>query len=539
MGVESTRFNNIGISARSRFFRFVLVDVLNVILVAVFYFPIALLVAISSTEPIADFPLIGDLYVNSNTPLFGFIRGFLPSIAVALCNFAMLGLLRLIVSLVGFLDNASIHRSVVGRFYLFQIFGVLIGVTVGGTIVSVYNAILVNPSQALDLIAASIPTQSSFFVNYLLLLGLAQNIFFLSRPWQAPLSWFRRKFLCHSKREFRALDGPFLWGFEQAIWPLLVFLLGITYSCVAPIVMIPTSFYFLSAYVRAKYEFLYVVTVAHPSNGIIFPTLFACIVWSLVVFQLVTLILLFLYRFFLSAILLLVITITLIFYVIVQLQFTDISKYGTLSQIPEEEDVIPPADKYVQKFMLPPKLMPENQHPEARPEPESKSTTTEWVKRAEPSLRAPLVVNTGASGLGTLPRASRLMPERYQRPVSMDLKEKKHNLLMDKGKKEKRSSLQLDLKKWRRRHVSPEVFEEKQKRDEEEREAEEAAKLSDREETLQRQRTLTTFFVVNRNATQESWEAPDWGGRRSTHANLGRNRASGGAGERILFLNGF
>jgi hypothetical protein len=92
---------------------------------------------------------------------------------------------------------------------------------------------------------------------------------------------------------------------------------------------------FWCSYLRGRYDAVFVHTTLHPSNGFIFPVFFSCVTFCLLIMQVVTMIVLILYQLFLAPLLLIPICFTVFVFVLVQLQFGPISKYGTLSHAPE------------------------------------------------------------------------------------------------------------------------------------------------------------------------------------------------------------
>ncbi len=92
------------------------------------------------------------------------------------------------------------------------------------------------------MIAVAIPKQALFFQTYVLLLAIAGNAFYLARPLNVIWRAFSLRCCYHSRRTRRELDGPFYFRFESAIWPLVVFLFGLVYSIISPIILVSFLF---------------------------------------------------------------------------------------------------------------------------------------------------------------------------------------------------------------------------------------------------------------------------------------------------------
>jgi len=67
----------------------------------------------------------------------GFVRGFVPSLGLALVNLVCVALLNAIVRLIRFVDYGAVHASILGRLFLFFCVNNLVGITVGGSIITV------------------------------------------------------------------------------------------------------------------------------------------------------------------------------------------------------------------------------------------------------------------------------------------------------------------------------------------------------------------------------------------------------------------
>ena len=115
--------------------------------------------------------------------------------------------MNLLVRLIRFIDYGSFHKSILGRFFLFFCLNNLIGITVGGSIITVFQFLSTGDvAQVFSVIAVSIPKQSPFFVNYVLLLGIVGNAFYLAKPLVVLVRWISLRCCKRLKKDF-AFDG--------------------------------------------------------------------------------------------------------------------------------------------------------------------------------------------------------------------------------------------------------------------------------------------------------------------------------------------
>ncbi len=136
---ESICFENLHLSSNKRFWRIVLVDVINLALIVGLYVPVVFFIAIANLDSLNDVPLLGDILFLVPAAE-GFIRGFLPSLGLGIVNLIYLGLLNLlVVNVIGFVDYGAVHRSILGRFFVFFLFNNMLGITVGGSILTIFQ----------------------------------------------------------------------------------------------------------------------------------------------------------------------------------------------------------------------------------------------------------------------------------------------------------------------------------------------------------------------------------------------------------------
>jgi len=93
---------------------------------------------------------------------------------------------------------------------------------------------------------------------------------------------------CKTPREFSNASDPVIislnYGYHYTI-PLLIFVIALTYSCIAPLILIFGCFYFIIAYIVYKYQFLYIHYPKYETYGRYAPMLVNRCMAGLVIFQ--------------------------------------------------------------------------------------------------------------------------------------------------------------------------------------------------------------------------------------------------------------
>jgi len=193
-----------------------------------------------------------------------------------------------VASAQGLYTNSRISRSVMSKYFVFQVFNIFLIYSIAGSIFGVLNEIMNNPTIVVSLLATSLPKQYVFFVNYIMILSLSGHTMNLWRPGPLIVRWIKHKFLCKTPREFREAQFAGFFNYEVAYAThLLVLLILLTYSTLAPFILIWGTLYFGMAYISQKYNIVYVFEPKYESGGLHWPLVFNRVCVGLIIYQLV------------------------------------------------------------------------------------------------------------------------------------------------------------------------------------------------------------------------------------------------------------
>lgn len=169
--------------------------------------------------------------------------------------------------------ESEIQNSIMTRYFYYQLVNVYVTVGFGGY--NLFNqviAILQNPKIFVDLLGISIPAVSLFFCNLIIVKIFAAVPIEMLRPWQTLTINIITK--CMDKRRSTRRDlrtGAFFawpmlygWCYPQL---MMVLMIMVTYSCIAPFLMPFCTLFFAFAYVMYKYQLLYVYINDYQSAG--------------------------------------------------------------------------------------------------------------------------------------------------------------------------------------------------------------------------------------------------------------------------------
>ncbi|KAI8446714.1 hypothetical protein BY996DRAFT_6434022 [Phakopsora pachyrhizi] len=293
--------------------------------------PVSFLANLMSYESLKS--LLGIEFVKlieKSPTLKALLQNSLPTLAIIIFNALLPFLLEWLCTLQGFKSKSLIEYSLMKKYHLFLLITVLL-IFVAVSTVSLLQEIRESPGQLIDKIARSLPGARFFFASYLMLQSLAIiPLQLLQLPNQITQIFYR----FHSEMKNMSLEALCLGNvYPQA---LMAFTICITYSVIAPVILVFGMTYFGMAYLVYKYKVLNVYCRRIESQGRAWPIACNRIGWGMIIFQVFMLGLLSLRQAFMLSTL----VIPLIMYTIHQITklhsvYRKHSKFVPLSQIRE------------------------------------------------------------------------------------------------------------------------------------------------------------------------------------------------------------
>ncbi|PLW08716.1 hypothetical protein PCANC_22713 [Puccinia coronata f. sp. avenae] len=280
-------------------------------------------------------------WIEKSPTIKALIQNSLPTLAIIIFNALLPLLLDWLSTMQGFKAKSLIEYSLMKKYHLFLLITVFF-IFVAVSTVSLLRDLRDNPAQFIDKIASSLPGARDFFISYLMLQSLAIiPLQLLQLPGQLSRFFYRLFSGLHTPRRHSELKNMHLEVLSLGtIYPqaLLVFTIGITYSVIAPIILVFGTIYFGMAYLVYKYKVLNVYYRAFESQGQAWPIACNRIGWALIIFQVFMLGLLSLRQVFLLS----TMVIPLILYTIQQLirlesVYGRHSRFTSLSQLREAQ----------------------------------------------------------------------------------------------------------------------------------------------------------------------------------------------------------
>lgn len=167
--------------------------------------------------------------------------------------------------------ESEIQNSIMTRYFYYQLANVYVSVGLGSIATSIHQ-IIDSPQSILSILGASLPSVSLYFVNLLIVKTFTalplelMRIFPLLAILSVKSSMDKKKCTRRELRTGAFADPPMLYGW---IYPnlLMVVMILVTYSCIAPLLMPLGVIFFGLAYAMYKYQLLYVYITDYQSGG--------------------------------------------------------------------------------------------------------------------------------------------------------------------------------------------------------------------------------------------------------------------------------
>ncbi|KAF9159397.1 hypothetical protein DFQ26_006588 [Actinomortierella ambigua] len=214
------------------------------------------------------------------------IQGFLPTLGVVIFLALVPKILEGMCESQGIQSYSGIARSIFHKYFIFQIFNVVLIFTIAGTLWQTVNKVYHDLSELARILAESLPKVAPFFVNFTILKGIGLFPVQMLQIGEVFQQTFKHLF-AKTPRDYAESRAPpdLKYGVVYAN-TLLVFIIILIYSTIKPIILIFGVVYFTFGYVALKYELLYVFFHPNESGGLAWPMVYNRVVVGLLIFQL-------------------------------------------------------------------------------------------------------------------------------------------------------------------------------------------------------------------------------------------------------------
>ncbi|KAK9817083.1 hypothetical protein WJX72_009273 [[Myrmecia] bisecta] len=229
-------------------------------------------------------------YCGQNSLLRSIITGILPQVLLLLWqNLIMPNALYRLAQIEGqWVSLSALDRRICSLFFYWAVFNVFLGAMLGGSAFSELGIWINNPAGIPASIGVTLPNSSNFFINYIVIQGIAMLPFRIMYPHIGVLVGLFRLMGCcglPSEREKTAALWPHSVRYGREIGTImLIFVMALAYAATSPLILPFTLIYFIMSWIFWRYNMLYVSERCFESGGRIFQQVFNQLCWCLFIF---------------------------------------------------------------------------------------------------------------------------------------------------------------------------------------------------------------------------------------------------------------
>jgi len=223
--------------------------------------------------------------------------------------------------------------------FVFQTVNTFFVFIVSGSLLDSLNEIIAHPTNVPLLLATAIPSQSNFFINYIALQTFIGHSIEITRISRVLLYWWNMMCCSVTKRDKLDAWKPTTPEYEVMYSrALLLFLVGISFSILSPLITPFVVIYFAYGCVVWNYQLLNVYIPEYDLGGKFWPLVFHRIMVATLVFQVLMAGVLTLKKmYWLSILILVLIVITSFFWWYISSRYIKASHYLSIADMQEKQ----------------------------------------------------------------------------------------------------------------------------------------------------------------------------------------------------------
>jgi len=284
-------WDNLGEPAMVRWIRALLVAGVVFFIIFCYIIPITLVASLANLnslaktkgltwlQPVADF----------NPGFTAFLQGFVPPLVTSIFFFLVPTFMVILSRKEALPSESDAQTSAIWKVFLFVLFDYFLVYTFAGSVAAKMDLLkhyAETPADIINLFATTLPAQSTFFMNLIMLAALSIQPLELIRAVPLILTKLKRRFLASSIYDHLRIMTEDVAFHKLYAFPMLVFLVMCAYAALAPFLMVFVVAYYGIGYVVNLNQLLYVYNVPFHTGGKQFPVVFRCSIVALFISQL-------------------------------------------------------------------------------------------------------------------------------------------------------------------------------------------------------------------------------------------------------------
>ncbi|KAI9307429.1 hypothetical protein BJ944DRAFT_237876 [Cunninghamella echinulata] len=261
-------WENMNIKSSERLIRrFISISVTSVIIIF-WAIPITFVQAISNLDKLSNIlPFLKFIQLLGPT-IVGIFQGIIPPVFLAILISLVPIVFSMLSKLEGIPQRSFVTLSLLHKYFSFQYVDVVLVSTIAGGVINTISQLGENPLGIINVLAENLPKASTFFITFVMLQAIngAGSAILQLVPF---IMSFIKPFLSTTPRDIymqkRTLAGVNIGTLIPS--HTVIFILGILYSTIAPLILPFTCLFFCLHYFVYLYQFLYVYELEYETAG--------------------------------------------------------------------------------------------------------------------------------------------------------------------------------------------------------------------------------------------------------------------------------
>ncbi|KAI8146520.1 hypothetical protein BJV82DRAFT_389524 [Fennellomyces sp. T-0311] len=249
-------------------------------------FPVSFILGLTSMESLSQHFGFLNYFMDTSDLVRSFIQNILPMLLVTLFMSVLPWILLAISKQQDFVSYSQLEDAVLGRYYRFAVFNVLIVFLLGTSFLSTMLDALYEPAKMIHLLGKFLPQGANFFLNYILF-NSATHAMELVQLGSQLFGHIYYRITAKTPRELAKHTKP--WSFPYYYYypnHILVFVIAVTYAVIQPLILLFALFYFATAVICYRHQFAYAYVRSYESNGRLYRRMAGYTSDGLLIFQL-------------------------------------------------------------------------------------------------------------------------------------------------------------------------------------------------------------------------------------------------------------
>ncbi|GLC42964.1 hypothetical protein PLESTB_000282200 [Pleodorina starrii] len=249
-----------------------------------FMIPVTAIQALIEVPKLAKVPVLGAIVTAPAVRQI--LEAIVPGLALKIFLAVVPIVLRYMALLSGATSASEIDFGVVKRYFLFQVIVVFFGNIIAGSFFNQLNQWVKNPGSVVTTLGKAIPMTSTFFITYVLTNGLGvKSLAFIRLP-GFVIFWILSKFAGSPRARQRMWMYQYTDNGTTVVDHTITLLIGLTFSCINPIVCPAALAYFCVNLLGETYNNVYVFRRQYESAGRLWKTVYNQVMVGLYIMQL-------------------------------------------------------------------------------------------------------------------------------------------------------------------------------------------------------------------------------------------------------------